>query len=178
MPRPSKVAMLLVVMLALSVGALAQTPAPNPEMQRWEPLIGKWVGQEEQRTKPDGPWEKVSSEWEIRWMTGRFFVETPGKMRWPDGREFSWAQIHGYDASRKTHFTTYYSNGGVVGTSTALWTGTTVKMEGVDLAADGTKTSLRCTWVHANDYRSVEATCEQLTDGRWWVFRKVKSTKQ
>jgi hypothetical protein len=176
MPRLAKVALLLAVMLALSVGAPAQTPTPNPEMQKWEPLIGKWVGQEEQRTKPDDPWEKLSSEWEVRWMPGKFFVETPGRMKWPDGREISWAQIHGYDASRKTHFTTYFNSRGVCGTVTALWTGMTSKMEGVDVAADGTKTTFRCTWVFSS--RSMEATCEQLTDGKWWVARKVKSTKQ
>lgn len=55
MPRLAKVALLLVVMLALRVAPLAQTPTPNPEIQKWEPLIGRWVGQEEHRTKPDGP---------------------------------------------------------------------------------------------------------------------------
>ena len=178
MPRLAKVALLLVVMLALSVAALAQTATPNPEMQKWEPLIGRWVGQEEQRAKPDGPWEKLSSEWEIRWMPGKFFVETPGKMKWPDGRENSWTEVFGYDASRKTHFTSYFTNRGVVGTVTVLWTGTTQKWEGVEVAADGTKTSFRCTWLYSSDYRSVEGTCEQLADGTWWVLRKVKSTKQ
>jgi hypothetical protein len=175
MPRLSKVALLLVVMLALSVGALAETPTPNPEMQKWEPLIGKWVGEEEQRTKPDGPWEKVSSEWEIRWMTGKFFVETFGRMRWLDGRDNSWIEVFGYDASRKMHFTTYFTNRGVVGTMTVLWTGTRRSGRASKWRRTARRRSFRCTWVYSSDHRSVEGTCEPLTDGKWWVLRKVKA---
>lgn len=173
-----KVVLLSLVMLALSAAALAQTAAPNPELKKWEPVVGRWVNQEELRAKPDGPWEKVSSEWEIRWMPGGFFLDTPGRMTWANGKTVSWIEVVGYDPVRKSVFDSWFSSAGNLGTMTWEWVGTTLKAQGTDVEPSGAQLTVRCSWVHSADYRSVEGTCEQLTDGSWWVNRRVKGTKQ
>jgi len=173
-----RVAALSVIAVTVSVCTLAQPVTPTPQMKPWDRLVGKWVNQEELRLKPDGPWQKASSYWEIRWLNGGFFLETPGGMTMPDGQRLSWVQVYGYDPARKVQFTSYYQNNGVLGTGTWEWSGTTTKEDGVEVAPDGAKNTYRCVFVMSADYRTSEGTCEWFTNGNWWVFRKVKGTKQ
>jgi hypothetical protein len=174
----SRLVLLLSAFLVLSAAVSAQTVTPNPELKKWEPVIGKWVNQEELRTKPDGPWEKVSSEWEIRRMPGGFFLDTPGRMTWANGKTVSWIEVVGYDAVKKSVFDAWFTSAGNIGTATWEWVGTTLRAQGTEVEPNGGQLTVRCSWLHSPDYRSVEGTCEQLSDGKWWVNRKVKGTRQ
>ena len=81
MKRISAVAAVLALAcLFHPASAFAEGLGPAPEVTKWKPLVGHWVNEEEQRNSEGDPWMKVSSEWEIRFAPGDFFVETPGKM--------------------------------------------------------------------------------------------------
>ena len=167
-----------VVTVAGSVGALGQPVSPTPQMTQLGQLVGKWVYQEEFRAKPDAGWEKGSSQWENRWLGEGVFLETPGSMTFPGGRRVSVAQVYGYDPARKVHFTSYFVSDGTLGTGTWDWTGAAATEEDTEVAPNGTKTTLRCTSTLSPDSRSMEGSCERSTDGKWWVFRRFKGTKQ
>jgi hypothetical protein len=156
--------------------ASAEDVAPPPEITKWKPLVGHWVNEEEQRNSEDEPWVKASSEWDIRFAPGGFFVETPGKMTLPDG-EVSWIQVWGYDPSKKAAFSHWHGSTGAQGHSTYQWHGRNVKLEGTDVMPDGSHLKIRCNWTNAEDYTSSELVFEQFTSGKWWVFRKAKATK-
>jgi hypothetical protein len=178
MSATRSLAVILAVILGLSGVAFAQATGPTEQVKQWNFLIGKWINQEEQRESPVEPWQSVSSQWDIRWLPGGFYVESPGKMVFPDGREDSWYQIWGFDPADKTHFNMWFNNVGGIGKQTFKWSGTTLEVEGTDTSADGTKSTIRCTWKHLNDYSASDGQCERLTDGKWWVYRKVKGSKQ
>ena len=178
MSATRNLAVILSVILGLSGVAFAQATGPTEQVKQWQPLIGKWVNQEEQRDGPEEPWQKVASEWEIRWVPGGFFIETPGTMAFADGEEAAWQQIWGYDPAEKTHFAISFGRLGDVGKDTFKWTGTTLEVEGTDISFDGTQSQTRCTYEHLNNYTAMDGKCERLTDGKWWVYRKIKAAKQ
>jgi hypothetical protein len=178
MSATRNLAVILAVILGSSGLALAQATGPTEEVKRWKPLIGKWVNQEEQRDGPEDPWQKVPSEWEIRWVPGSFFIETPGKMVFADREEGAWQQIWGYDPEKKQHFGTWFNEAGGIGKHTFKWTGTTLEVEGIDFSFDGTEAKTRCTYEYSSNYTAQNGKCEHLTDGQWWVFRKITGSKQ
>ena len=177
MKRISAVAAALALAcLVHPVSAFAEDVGPAPEVTKWKPLVGHWVNEEEQRGSEDEPWVKASSEWDIRFAPGGFFVETPGKVTLPDG-EVSFIQVWGYDPSKKVAFTRWFGSTGGQGYQTFRWNGRSMKAEGTNVLADGSQLKVRCTWTHTEDYDSSEGICERLTDGKWWAFRKVKGKK-
>ena len=178
MSATRNLAVILSVILGSSGVSFAQAAVPTEQVKQWNALIGKWVNQEEQRDGPEEAWQKVSSEWEIRWVPGGFFVETPGKMVFADGEEGAWQQVWGFDPAQKTHFSMWFNNSGGIGKQTFKWTGTTLEVEGTEISVDGTQTGMRCTYEHSNNYTAMDAKCERFTDGKWWVSRKVKGAKQ
>jgi hypothetical protein len=178
MSATRNLAVILAVILGLSGVAFAQAAGPTEQVKQWQPLIGKWVNQEEQRDGPEDPWQKVASEWEIRWVPGGFFIETPGKMVFADGEEAAWQSVWGYDPAQKTHFNIGFNNVGSVGKHTFKWSGTTLQVEGTEVSFDGTESKIRCTYEHLDNYTAMNGRCEQFTDGKWWLDRKIKAAKQ
>jgi hypothetical protein len=174
MPRLSKVALLLVVMLAVSVGALAQTPAPNPEMKDFQLGVGKWLYQGERRTSPEGPWDKESMPYESRALGGFFFE---GHFAFVGGA--SGTEVFGFDPKDRTRLYIGFSDRGTLTRGTWEWSGDrTLMFGGTETSPDGREGQWRCTWKVAADGRSADITCEVLTDGKWWLARKAKGTKQ
>jgi hypothetical protein len=165
--------------LALTFGgsALAQDVDPAQAIKNWEPLVGHWVNEEQQRETPDGSWQKAASEWDIKMMPGGFFVETPGKLRFADGGEVSWVQVWGYDPVNEEAFQHWFASDGVHGEGFFRFSGTTQNSGGSVTLADGSQQTIRCEWIYSSDYKSSEGSCERLTGGKWWTFRKVKGKK-
>jgi hypothetical protein len=178
MSTTRNLAVILAVILASSGAAFAQAAGPMEQVKQWNAVIGKWVNQEEWRNGPDEPWEKVSSEWDTQWIAGGFFVESPGKRVFANGQEDRWEQIWGFDPAQKTHFSMWFNNAGGMGRWTYQWTGTTLEFVGTDVSSDGTESRTRCTWEHTDNYTKADARCERLTDGKWWVYQKVRGAKQ
>lgn len=167
----SRFVLLSSVTLALAAIASGQTVTPIPEMKNFVPVTGKWVYQEEVRSKPDGPWDKVSWTYEARWVgsvwEGRGYGQYPG------------IEFFGYDPSQKSRFYVGFSEKGELGRGTWEWIAErTLRLEATAVAGDGRQTPWRCIWEGGADSASAQMTCEQLADGKWWVFRQSKGTKQ
>ena len=165
------------LVLAFAGSILAQGVKPAQQVKNWEPLVGHWVNEEQQRETADGAWQTVSSEWTIRMMPGGFFVDTPGKMRFADGREVSWVQVWGYDPVNEVAYQHWFDSIGGHGEGPYEFSGRVQKVGGRVTLADSTVQTVRCEWKLAVDYKSSEGNCERLTDGKWWTFRKVKGKK-
>jgi hypothetical protein len=171
------VTVLLCLVLISGEAVFAQDAKPSQDVKNWGPLIGHWVNSEQLRATPDGTWEEVASEWEIKMMPGGFFVETPGKMRFADGREVSWVQIWGYDPVNGVAYQHFFNSTGAHGEGPYKIDGTTQKVGGKVTLPDGTVQTTRCRLEFAADYKSSDGSCEQLTAGKWWTFRKIKGKK-
>ena len=159
-----------------SAPAVAEESSPAPEIKKWDALVGHWSNEEQHRNSEKDPWVKVNSEWDVRFAPGGFFVETPGKITLSDG-EVSWIQVWGYDPSKKAAFSRWFDSKGAQGSLTFQWDGRSLKVQGTDLLADGSESSVGCTWTNSEDFKSSEGVCERLTNGKWWAFRKVKGRK-
>ena len=131
--------------------AFAQVAQPAQQIKNWEPVVGGWVNEEQQRETPDGPWSKVASEWEIRMMPGGLFVDTPGKMRFSDGREVSWVQVWGYDPINEATYQHWFSSDGAHGVGTFQFDGTVQHSRASVTMADGSQQTIRCEWKHSAD---------------------------
>jgi hypothetical protein len=155
----------------------AQEADSNLRFKNLENLIGNWAADEEIRQSPAEDWEKGSSEWEVRWLPGGYVVQTSGKMRIAE-EENTWIQVWGYHPAKDTVVSWYADSSGALGSVTSSgWDGTTFLSNWTDTAPDGIVLIGRCSWKHSSDFKSVTASCEQFTDGKWWTFRKAKGRK-
>ena len=153
---------------------LAQDPQAPEQIKKWKPVIGHWKNQEELRESPSGSWTKESSEWEIRWAPGGYCVEILGKL--PIGGSF--VELTGYDPQMKTLTGLGFANNQVRWNITSAgWDGTTLTDNWTDTMPDGTNRIGTCAWAYASDFKSMQGTCKLFTDGKWWVFRKVKAVR-
>ena len=168
---------LLCLALTCGASALAQDVEPSQGIKNWKPLAGHWVNEEQQRENPGDAWQKVASEWDIKMMHGGFFVETPGKARFADGREVSWVQVWGYDPVNGVAYQHFFNSIGAHGEGPFRFDGTSQKSGGSVTLPDGTVQTTQCEWNYSADYTTSEGSCQRLVDGQWWTFRKVKGKK-
>ena len=162
-----------ILILACTGPATAQEIELSPEMKVWEPILGKWSGEEEIRESPSGNWTKNSSEWEIR--SGGFFLEIRGTSGIGGS---SWIEVIGYDPLQSGYISSSFLSDGARAFVTAMdWSGTTLNLSWTLVTADREVQVRRNTWEHSADFKLVTGTFERFTDGEWWVCRKVKGTK-
>jgi hypothetical protein len=166
-----------VLSLLTPFAAVAQDVEPVPAVKNLERIVGHWVNEEQQRDSPDGSWQEVASEWTINFTPGGFFVETPGEMRFKDGRVDSWVQVWGHDPIEGSDFNMWFNSTGGRGEQEFTWDGSTLVVNGTTILADGTTFKIRCTWEHSSNFTKSDGVCERLSDNAWWAFRKVKGTK-
>jgi hypothetical protein len=164
--------------LVVIVGVVAFGSAPSraedaaSQVKRFEPAVGHWVNEELHRTSPDAPWQQASSEWDIKFMPGGLFVETPGHIKVGEEPAISFVQVYGFDPVNQTYFTRWFSSDGNYGSSLFEWAGRTIKNRGSVVLADGAQDTVRCDFTFDEDFDSAEFACERTTNGKWWVFRK------
>ena len=167
------------VLLLFAVASQAQTPGPKPgpEHQKMHVWLGDWTIDEETRDSPSEPWYKISGTLQVRLMPGGFFNEA----RWKaniKGQEVSGIDIGGYDPIKKVYFSSGFgSDGSRGGVTSDVYKGNIEEVNYTIMFADGKRMEARCTWNFAADSMSVSGSCEQLTDGKWWPFRKTKLAK-
>ena len=170
-------AALISAIFLVSAAALVQAEGVSPHIRNFERIIGHWVNEEELKESPDAPWQQVSSEWDWRLMPGGFFAESPGRIKFPDGDDISWIQVWGFDPVDQATFTHWFASNGAHGHGKFEWSGTTLDEEDRVILADGTELTERCVQIFSADFSSMTMTCERLTDGKWWIARKVKGKK-
>jgi len=168
---------LVLLLFAVASQAQAPGPTPGPEHQKMHVWLGDWTIDEETRDSPTEPWYKNTFTMQVRLMPGRFFNEA----RWKGnikGQDVSGVEIEGYDPIKKVNFTSFFgSNGWRGGVTSAVYKGNMEEVNYTGMFADGKRIEARCTWNFAADSMSVSGSCDQLSDGKWWPFRKVKGVK-
>jgi len=168
---------MMILVVAVALNAQAPAPKPGPEHQKMYVWLGDWTWDEEARDSPSGPWYRTPGSMQVRLMQGGFFIE----FRWKSnikGQEVSGVEIEGYDPIKKVNLTSFFaSNGARGGVTSAVYKGNVEEVSYAEMSADGKKIEARCTWNFAADALSVSGSCEQLTDGKWWPFRRSKGTK-
>lgn len=164
----------LILIITFTGPIMAQEAPILDQIKKFEPVIGLWKNQEETRESPNGSWVKGSSEWELKWAVEGHCVQIDGI----GASGGSYMELFGYDPNLKTVIATGFgSEGGKWACSSSGWDGKEYNLNVSSTAPDGSESIVRCTFVHSSDFKSFTGTCEQFTDGRWWVFRKVKGTK-
>jgi hypothetical protein len=140
-------------------------------------LVGIWHGREEVREGPDQEWEHGTSDWEVRWLPGKYLAETSGQLIIGD-RTISWTQLWGFDPRVESMVSWYGNDRGSVGTVTSAgWNGTTFTMNFTESTPSGETVIGRGTWEHSPDFKSVRGTFDRFSEGRWWTFRQVTAEK-
>lgn len=93
---------ILVVLIAISAVAQMPPPKPAPELSRLDYLAGKWVSEAEIKPGPMGPGGKMTSDDEVHWQDGKFFLVFQGKFKGAMGDGTSLA-VMGYDSDKKVY---------------------------------------------------------------------------
>jgi hypothetical protein len=167
-----------ILVLASNFASFAQPAKPGPEQQKMHVWLGDWVWEAETRDSPTEAWYKGSWTGQVRLMPGGFFIE----FRWKGtvkGTEMTLVEIEGYDPVKKVNVTAFFNSDGTMGNVTsAIYKGSTEEVKYTSIDATGKRLEARCTWNFGADSMSLSGSCEQLTDGKWWLFRRViKATK-
>jgi hypothetical protein len=165
---------MLILVIAFTGPVMAQeSPIPD-QIKKFEPIIGYWENQEEQRDSPTGSWVKSSSEWEVNMVLDGYCVQFENK----DSFWGSSVELAGYDPKLNAVVSYFFVTNGTKGSVISSgWEGTTNNVFWEYTLPDGTSRFGKCAWVYTSDFKSLTGTCEQFTDGKWWVMRKVKGTK-
>lgn len=155
------VSVYLVIFIGLAGSGVAQDISP---VKNWEPLAGHWVNEEQQLESPDGDWQQLSSEWHIQMMPEGFFVEIPGIMKYPDGREVSWIQVWGHDSVKQVAYHHWFTSIGSHGEGTWEFSGTVQSGGATETFLDGAVQTTRCEWRASADYKTSNGSCERPAD--------------
>jgi hypothetical protein len=107
-------------MFLVAANAVAQmpTPTPPPELSKLAFLAGNWTTEGEMKPSSMGPGGKMSSDDEIHWMDGKFYLVMHSKFKGALGTGTSLA-VFGYDPERKAYTYNDFSmgqNGSSLGT--------------------------------------------------------------
>ena len=167
------------ILLTISASALAQSNIPADVKAKMNGFVGKWEIQEEWKSSPSADPEEVSGQWEARWVFDSL-IQWRGTFSSADWA-ITYIEYEGYDSILQGYTYWFDSDGGRGQAFDGVWDGNTQKIQAVDIATDGTRSRVRCTWPYNNDFTAiVNFKCETLTKGSWWVSRtgnakKVKS---
>jgi len=87
---------------AFGSAALAQPPAPGPEIQKLGYYVGTWKGEGEAKGGPFGPAGKLSSTTTCEWFPGGFQLVCRGEESGPTGTR-TFLGIRAWDAAAKAY---------------------------------------------------------------------------
>jgi len=174
-----KIAFAIAVILSIASAARAQTqpPQPGPEHKKMLIWVGDWTLVEETRESVSAPWDKAAVSCETQPILGGFFLEYRCKIK-AKGREINHVEIESYDPVKKTNVTSFFNSEGVSGHVTfANYVGNKEEIRYTLLDINGKMLEARCTWTFGPDFMSMSGSCDQLTNGKWELFRKMTGTK-
>ena len=170
---------IVAILLAVSSSSLAQSHIPADIKAKMDGYVGTWEFQEEIKSSPSSKSLAIAGKWEAHWIF-ESLIEWSATYTSSEGRG-SAIEYEGYDPVLQGYTYWFDSSGSRGQVFDGAWDGNTMKLQAIEIAADGTRTRLRCTWPYNNDFTAiVNYKCETLTKGSWWVSRtgnakKVKS---
>ena len=162
-----------IIVLAFTSMATAQKIELTPQMKAWEPVLGKWSGNEESRNSPTGTWRKNSVEWEHRsegfCLINRFNIGVEENVH---------IEIIGYDPVKKCYVGTSFGGDGTWHSINSTgWNGTVHILNWTDTTVDRKVEIGRTTMEYSPDFKSVQGTVEVFTAGKWWSKLRIQGTK-
>lgn len=167
---------------AFVVGLFATTSAsaigqiPDEIRAKMDGYVGSWSYDEMTRDGPSATERSATGTWEARW-----FSDTLIQWTWTGnspGGPVSGVEFEGYDPIRQGYTFSFASDGSRGESYDAEWVGNTLRIQFIEYTADGDVSRGRCTWPYSDDFTELEAySCERLTNGRWWVFRRGSARK-
>lgn len=90
-----------------NTAAASQAPQPDPQLERLEPLVGRWMAEDQTVEGPAGPAVKVTSTESFEWLDGGFFLVSTWVTVFGDTPAQKGVMYWGYDAGTerfRTHF--------------------------------------------------------------------------
>jgi hypothetical protein len=112
------------LLLSIAIAAPAQMPKPAAELSKLNFLAGDWVSDSDLKPGPMGPGGKVTSNDDVEWMEGKFFLVMHQKFSGLMGNGMGLA-IYGYDPEHKVYTYNSFNSWGEAGRSTGTVDGDT-----------------------------------------------------
>jgi hypothetical protein len=155
----------------------AQAIKPYPEMKKFEPLIGEWVSEGEDKATPLGPAGKTSGRSSIQWIFNGFYVEWQYFYIVGGGPKIEGREIDCYDPISKTYPGRWFESDGSYTSGTYSFKGNVISFQGTVTTATR-KFELRQTYTFTPDFRGYAYKGEISLDGKTWlVLSEGKGTK-
>jgi hypothetical protein len=114
----------LMILSAISAVAQMPIPKPAPELSKLDYLAGNWISDGDIKPSPMGPGGKMSSDDQVHWMDGKFFLVMHSKFKGAMGDGMALA-IMGYDPEKKVYTYNEYNSMGQINHSEGTITGDT-----------------------------------------------------
>lgn len=168
---------LLVVCLVTTLQA--QTPKPDPEVQKLHVLLGHWTYEGEYKPGPLGPGGKITGVYDTRMILGGFFLQAQETEKGAMGTTHN-LEIDSYDPVNKNFISNLYQSDGTKFSGTLTVSGNTITWAGTWVIG-GKEYQFKEPLVLAGDSMSGMAKGEISADGKTWMpffegtFSKVKS---
>jgi len=176
--RISVLVFLLVVCLTRAMHGQTPAPKPDPEFQKLQALVGRWMFNGEYKPGAWGPGSKITGEYTGRFILKGFAFEGRTVERSAEG-ETRFLEIDAYDPVKKkitfsvrSDVGTGYSGAITIAGRTITWAGT--------VAAAGREYGVKEALEISGDHVSATAKAQISTDGKMWMpyfegkFRKVE----
>ena len=153
----------------------AQSNIPSDIRAKMDGYVGVWDWEEQVKSSPDAEWVAKNGTWEASWVFDHLIqwrgFDADGNLTVPE--------YEGYDAEKQGYTTFFVSNGARGESFDGVWDGNTITHQSILISADGVRSRNRCTWPYNSDFTAIENyTCETLTDGTWWVWRRGNAKKR
>jgi hypothetical protein len=155
----------------------AQTTKPYPEMKKFEPLIGEWASEGEEKATPLGPAGKNSGRSRIQWMFDGFYVEWQYSYIMGGGQKIEGREIDCYDPISKTYPGRWFESDGSYTSGIYSFKGNVISFQGTVTTATR-KYELRQTYTFTSDFKGYALKGEISLDGKTWLVQyEAKGTK-
>jgi hypothetical protein len=92
--------------------ATFEVPPPDPELQRLEPLLGRWRAEDHTQDSVLGPGVPVTSTEEFSWLDGGYFLVSTYETTFGDEPAQKGLNYWGYDSAAKKFRIIFFSNNG------------------------------------------------------------------
>lgn len=178
MRRISVLVFPLVVCLTGAMHGQTPAPKPDPEFQRLQALVGRWMFNGAYKPGAWGPGSKIRGEYTARFILKGFAFEGRTVERSVEG-ETHFLEIDAYDPVNKNITFSVRSDVGTAYSGAITIAGRTITWEGT-VAAAGREYRVEEVVEISGDRMSATAKAEISTDGKMWMpyfdgkFRKVE----
>lgn len=180
--RISVVPFLLVVCIVTNAQAQTAAPKPDPEFQKLQVLVGRWIEDGEYKAGPWGPATKIKGEWTYEFILNGFVLQGNLTEKSAEG-ETHYLEIDEFDNAAKKIVDSVVGDDGSRFSGTIVFSGNVATWLGTFVLA-GRQYQFREPFILSPDLMSGTAKAEFSEDGKKWMpffegtFTKIGSTQK